>query len=70
MRDDDFYFQIDGMRISRDFCPDVDRHDSYFVCLEMFWRYLAGVTRAGACGGPLKRDVLSIHGDDLSGKVL
>ncbi len=29
------------------------------------WRH-----RDGACGGPLKRGVLSIHGDDLSGKVL
>ena len=27
-------------------------------------------TRDGACGGPLKRDVLSIRGGDLSGKVL
>ena len=30
---------------------------------------LPGDTRAGACGGPLKRDALSIPSDDLSGKV-
>ena len=33
-------------------------------------RGVGAIHRDGACGGPLKRDVLSIRGGDLSGKVL